>query len=167
MEGKLAKLDITLEVPEIDKIGLSALLREDSNSPFTKVDSNLAAWLSDSEALSSKSEIKAFELAEHMNNHELQEALTSEVPNGLNYFTMEQIHYLANQSLSSETLLQKNGFSNLFFVKSTKDSNTYIVGMVWDATDSKFVPYIYRLHNLYRSWSKGNRVFVNFHNYYA
>ena len=74
-------------------------------------------------------------------------------------FTPQQIRYLAKKSIVDGSLL-KNGFSNLFFLLSAQDKKVYIVGVVWNEDNLKFVPYVYRTENLYRSWSKGNQVFI-------
>lgn len=100
--------------------------------------------------------VESVELSEHKDNQELIHSFGGE-ESIIEMCTLQpqQIRYLAENEK-----LQTNGFSNLFFVYSDKEKKLFIVGVVWDKTIQKFVPYIYRTRNLYRAWTKGNRVFV-------
>ena len=147
-------------IPHLAEANLSGIFF-DENSPFGAIDSNLAAWLPERCPSTLQIQFASEMLEEHMNNQELINYCGGEQAiRESHLFTPQQIRYLAEKTLneSSNHLLQ-NGFSNLFFVWNDDEQKIYIVGSVFDKKISKFVPYIYRIRNLYRSWSKGNRIF--------
>ena len=128
---------------------------------FGAVDSNIAAWLPSSLPFTPATEVSAFELKEPLNNQELIDAIGGlELIFSDHLFSPTQIVDLVARSAAGEDILQKNGFQNLFFVFNTETEQAYLVGVVYDESISKWVPYIYRLRNQYRAWSRGNRLFL-------
>lgn len=144
------------QIPKMSLALLDKIFSEDESSPFGAVDSNLQAWLQKEWNATDDTVVESMVLNEHQDNQELINSFGGEE------FVMEK-HVLQPQQiryLAENNRLQTDGFSNLFFVYSGKEKKLFIVGVVWDNTIQKFVPYIYRPHNLYRAWTKGNRVFV-------
>lgn len=145
-------------IPPLPQADASDIFLETEDSPFCEVDSNLVAWIPGVHGETASKAFRSQVLDAHQNNNELAELLGgSEEISRSDTFTPQQIRYLAEHSVHGGPLL-RNGFSNLFFVHSVQ-KELYIVGVVWNAERRKFVPYIYRTRNLYRSWSKGNQVF--------
>lgn len=144
-----------IEIPPLKTARLKTVFSEEKDSPFGTIDSNLAAWLPESLPSSDGKTCTFSEFEIHQDNQEVIQLLGGEKQiKAQHLFTPQQIRHLASIDVS----LQKNGFSNLFFVLG-KEGTVYIVGVVWDKTIEKFAPYVYRTRNLYRSWSKGNRLF--------
>jgi hypothetical protein len=145
-------------IPPLPEADVSEIFLETEGSPFCEVDSNLVAWIPGVHGETASAAFRSRILDSHQNNNELTELLGgSEEISRSDTFTPQQIRYLAERSMHGGPLL-RNGFSNLFFVHSVQ-RELYIVGVVRHAERRKFVPYIYRTRNLYRSWSKGNQVF--------
>ena len=143
-------------IPKTEKALLKEIFSENEGSPFGAVDSNLQAWLQDEWLATGKTNVESIELNEHKDNQELINSFGGEE-------SVVEKHILQPQQirfLAENEKLQINGLSNLFFVYSDKEKKLFIVGVVWDKTIQKFVPYIYRTRNLYRAWTKGNNVFV-------
>ena len=147
---------MTIQIPKTEKASLKEIFLEDEDSPFGAIDSNLQAWLQCEWDDTDGADVESTELAEHKDNQELINGFGSE-ETIMKKHTLQpqQIRYLAENEK-----LQTNGLSNLFFVYSDKENKLFIVGVVWDKTIQKFVPYIYRTRNLYRAWTKGNKIFV-------
>lgn len=146
-------------IPPQKKAELESIFSESRESPFANIDSNIYAWLSGEYGESLQSPYKKHILDTHKNNAEVIELLGGlENIKSAHLFTPQQIYFLAKTSLSDGPFL-RNGFSNLFFVLSDKDTLVYIVGVVWNKNLQKFIPYTYRIENLYRSWSAGNQIF--------
>lgn len=122
---------------------------------FGAIDSNLESWLQQDWKETEEIKIETIELEKHQNNEELINCLggSHEILNKT--LQPQHIKYLAENDH-----LQTNGLSNLFFVYSEKLKKLFIVGVVWDKPIERFVPYIYRTRNLYRAWTKGNKVFI-------
>lgn len=148
-----------MTIPPLEAATAADVFAESNESPFGAIDSNIHAWLSADYPATQECLIEGWILKEHRDNLELIEFLGGfDLVRKIHIFTPQQIRFLAEQP-ADQSPLQRNGFSNLFFVSSLKDQNLYIVGVVWDESVGKFVPYVYRVRNLYRSWSKGNQVF--------
>lgn len=142
-----------MKIPSQEKTSLSEVFEE--AGVFGEVDSNLQAWLHDDWEETNAIEVDQIELDAHKDN--------SELINGFGGEKLIQDKVLPIQiikHLVTDGMLQTNGLSNLFFVYSKKENKVFIVGVVWDKTIDRFVPYIYRTRNLYRAWTKGNRVFI-------
>lgn len=122
---------------------------------FGAIDSNLDAWLQEEWEATDEMEVVSINLKEHTDNKELINSLEGEEEILKKTLQPQQIKYLIENDL-----LQKNGLSNLFFVYSQKENKIFILGVVWDESINRFVPYIYRTHNVYRAWTKGNIVFI-------
>lgn len=149
---KLLQENITLPAQPEHKTG--EVFVDTETSAYTEVDTNLEAWLPTSYPATEASTVTMYELTEHLNNEELIEELGGlEALSDNHFFCPQEI-----QSLLEKDCFQKNGMQNLFFTKH--HDTLYIVGVMWEQSLESFVPYIYRTRNLYRSWSKGNRVFV-------
>ncbi len=124
-----------------------------TDSPFKEVDSNLESWLEADVGDTDKKTIYSYILLEPLDNQQLLDFVGN--PN-INTVSITLIRHLV---LSDDSTLLKNGFSNLFLVNG-KNSEIYIVGIVFDNSVNAFVPYIYRTRNLYRAWNKGNRLHI-------
>lgn len=122
---------------------------------FGAIDSNLNAWLPQKWNATEEVEVEAHKLKEHKDNKELIEYFGDEQAILNKTLSPQQIKFLGENDA-----LQTNGLSNLFFVYSQREDRLFIVGVVWDETIERFVPYIYRPRNLYRAWTKGNQVFI-------
>lgn len=124
------------------------------------MDANIEAWLKDATAPTDKTVLQYYQLNASLNNKELVTQVGGEKNLGEKLVSFEHIRQVTERQLHGEDLLLTNGYSNLFFV-SGKHSVIYIIGIVFNAKAKKFIPYIYRRQNLYRAWSKGNRVFLS------
>lgn len=142
-----------MKVPKLSSSILDKIFVE--GPLFGAIDSNLAAWLQQEWNEAEEVNIISNELNEHKDNKELIDSHGGEKLISRKTLQPQQIKYLVENEL-----LQKNGLSNLFFVYSVKEEKVFIVGVVWDKTIKRFVPYIYRTRNLYRAWTKGNLVFT-------
>jgi hypothetical protein len=142
-----------MNIPVQEQARLSDIFKE--GALFGAIDSNLEAWLPEDWEETKNLEVGSFQLAEHKDNRELIDDFGGQKMILNITLQPQHIKYLATHSA-----LQTNGLSNLFFVNSEKENLVFIVGVVWDMSISKFVPYIYRTRNLYRAWTKGNKVFV-------
>lgn len=128
-----------------------------SQQIFAAIDSNLVAWLPEKFPPTSTAQIYSYQIMKPLNNKELVESIGGlEKIRSIHLFSPTQIKYLVTQNV----YLQKNGYQNLFFVSNPKTNETYLLGVVYDKSVKRFVPYIYRLRNLYRAWSTGNRLFL-------
>jgi len=146
-----------MKIPNLPKSKVNEVFVEDDSSSFFSVDFNLSAWLPEDFDGTGEVEIKTQILKQPLNNQELMDFLGGEREIKTNYlFTPQQIRYLVGQT----DILLTNGYSNLFFVNNSDTNELYLVGIVYSQKEGKWTPYIYRLHNLYRSWSKGNQVFT-------
>lgn len=143
-----------IALPALDKQKLDDVFISKSEL-FGAVDANIKSWLSNNVESSKETKVSSYELTVPLNNDELVVSIGGmEEIKKHHIFTFTQITSLVEDG----TLLQRNGFQNLFFVQN-KDQ-LYLLGVVFDKAIDKWVPYIYRLRNLYRSWSKGNRLFL-------
>lgn len=142
-----------MQIPELTATRLNQVFVE--GDIFGAIDSNLKAWLQQDWDKTSTIEIIPTTLKQHRDNRELIDDLGGEKEILKHTIQPQQIRYLAENNA-----LQKNGLSNLFFVYSDKENNIFIVGVVWDKSINKFVPYIYRTRNLYRAWTRGNQIFL-------
>ena len=142
-----------MKIPAQPKFKLNEIFVE--GDVFGAIDSNLEAWLQNEWRESEAIEVEVVQLDEHKDNQELINGFGGEQAIINSTLQPAQIKYLVENEV-----LQTNGLSNLFFVYSDKEQKVFIVGVVFDKTIDRFVPYIYLTRNLYRAWTKGNRVFV-------
>lgn len=102
-----------------------------------------------------------YTLLEPLNNRELIDQIGDE--GGIlekDIVSPPQIRHLVERQQKGEKILLANGYSNLFFVANPERKELYLLGVVYDDTVQRWVPYIYRLRNLYRAWSRGNQIFL-------
>lgn len=163
MKYKFNSFKKSLKIPALAKGKSMDMFNQNRLSPFGQIDSNLAAWLPQNFEKTNKQEVFVYLLLDPLNNKEVVQAA-----GGKHYicnnqvFTPAQIrHLVEKQKRGQKGTLLVNGLSNLFFVENRKSDTLYLLGTVWDKTVHKWTPYIYRLQNLYRAWSKGNQLLLN------
>jgi hypothetical protein len=153
---------ITISIPPQPNQSIRENFNEVGSTIFGSVDSNIAAWLPESFDAVDEEVAKVYKLLEPLNNQEVVNVIGGEeeiIQKHL--FTPAQIRYLAEQQQKGEIgALLIDGYSNLFFVYNHEKQILYLMGVVWDKSISKWAPYIYRLRNLYRAWSRSNQIFV-------
>lgn len=149
-------------IPEQSGAYIKDIFVESDKSSFGEVDTNLGSWLPEKFPATKATSFSVYKLDQHLNNQEVIDYLGGEEKIIKDYiFSPQQIKYLVELTQESDSgPMIKDGFSNLFFVFNSEENKLYFIGVVWDISISKFVPYIYRPRNLYRSWSKGNQLFI-------
>lgn len=156
MSPQLHKAEQDIHIPALDANTLESTYVADGKSVFCDIDANIPAWLPPRIPKTESTAAAAYDLQQHLNNKELieefggEERILEE-----STLTLGQVHYLLRNHQNS---LLTNGFANLFFVNA--EGQLHILNAKYEADEGKFIPYVYRIHNLYRSWSKSNKIFV-------
>ncbi len=145
-----------MKIPKLPASKLNEIFVETKDGLFGAIDSNLESWLQQEQNDTAEVDVEENYLEIHKDNQELIESFGGEKKIITNHtLSPQQIKFLVENQV-----LQANGLSNLFFVYSKKESKLFIIGVVFDKSISKYVPYIYRTRNVYRAWTKGNKIFV-------
>ncbi len=158
MHPTLKQNDSRISLPALGACELTSVFTPEL---FADVDSNIAAWLPSHVHESEAVDMVSYQLLEPLDNSELVEAV-----GGMDTVaerccvTPAHIRALVAECGSDEAILQRNGYQNLFFVTDPDTQTVYLLGVVYDPSVTAWVPYIYRLRNLYRAWSRGNRLFI-------
>ena len=148
-------------IPSLQSFLFTDIFPSGNDSLFGALDSNLEAWLPNKFSELSEAKVFRYKLLEPVNNRELIEQIGDESSIlDKNVFSPAQIRHLVERQKNGENILLANGYSNLFFVTNPERKELYLMGVVYDETVQRWVPYIYRLRNLYRAWSRGNQVFL-------
>ena len=151
----------SITIPPLKSSSFIDIFPPNNDSFFGALDSNLEAWLPGNFKELPRTEVVIYQLLEPLNNREVIDQISNETSIlEKDIFSPMQIRHLVERQQKGEKILLNNGFSNLFFVTNPERKELYLLGVVYDDMVQKWVPYIYRLRNLYRAWSRGNQIFL-------
>lgn len=107
------------------------------------------------------SDAYTFHLSKALDNNELLAEVGAKTHIIQNHcFVPQEIVQIIEKTHKGSDILLQNGMANLFFIYNDREEKPYLFNVVYDNEVENWVAYIYRLRNLYRSWNKGNRLFL-------